>query len=292
LLALQGHVIEDQLLRLQAMISGVYMWEIWELVTSHEGVLHQTAQKSSQQSSCKPFVNVMPRSLKTWKQTRFAERFVPETWRFLVDMLSFHPRGLKKREFQGASWRVDAARPTSPPVPQATTTATAVAVIDPGVANGAPTNDATGSAAPHGPGANRRERKAGKKKAVEYVCALDSVNHMLSVPSNYGVKIPRPQGFVELLERRAHAIRWLLYSNDGPILEGLEFLERFPWVLSGDQTIEYVNDKLDEQCSDSETEEGRVEIVLNRFADPAVWLESLLQQTQVNQKGNYLMILM
>jgi hypothetical protein len=89
-----------------------------------------------------------------------------------------------------------------------------------------------------------------------------------------------------MLERRTHAIRWLLYSNDGPILEGLEFLERFPWVLSGDQTVEYVNDKLDEQCADdSDTEEGRVEIVLNRFADPAVWLESLLQQTQVNQKG-------
>lgn len=258
------------------MIKGVYVWEMWEVTTAHEGV----TRRKQKQAALKPFTNVMPRSNKQWKQSQLGELFVPESWRFQVDMLSFNPR-TRDREFHDASWRVETVRSLPTSIGSSTVAAGAVA-NDASLPSGLDVNSNPAQSNSRNRG---RQNRRNKKKSAELFSAHDSINHMLSVPNNFRIKIPRPQSIVDLLERRSHAIRWLLYSNDGPILEGLEFLERFPWVLSGDQMIEYVNDKLDELGGDSEDEDGRIDIVLNRFAEPAVWVESLLQQTQVNQKG-------
>ncbi len=69
--------------------------------------------------------------------------------------------------------------------------------------------------------------------------------------------------------------------EDPMYLNELSFLTRFPWLFESAQALNYIND-----CLDQHVREGDESIItLNRFTEPAVWVESIVQQLAVQKKG-------
>ena len=77
----------------------------------------------------------------------------------------------------------------------------------------------------------------------------------------------------------------LLESNveDPMYLDELSFLTRFPWLFESSQALDYINDRLDQHVREGDEST----ITLNRFTEPAVWVESIVQQLAVQKKGQH-----
>ena len=163
-----------------------------------------------------------------------------------------------------------------------------------GVVEAAATSGRGDVAAPSKPKAESSQTHKTPIKAMEYLLAVDVAHHYCN--------IPEPQRFAALL--RLHidgklnpnvfvvgltvcivGVRAMIDGDaDGALLSGfqLRYITRFPWVLDDVQALNYVNDCLDEQLGDED--DGNA-IVLNRFTDPSVWVEAIVQQLSAIKKG-------
>lgn len=81
------------------------------------------------------------------------------------------------------------------------------------------------------------------------------------------------------------SVRWLVSSYPGALYGVMKYLMRFPSTLGADQILSHVNDSLYDLTQNSG--DDVITIILNRFTDPSVWVESIVQQLLVYDRSLY-----
>ena len=79
------------------------------------------------------------------------------------------------------------------------------------------------------------------------------------------------------------SVRWLVSSYPGALHGVMKYLVRYPSILGPDQILAHVNDSLYDLTQNSG--DDVITIILNRFTDPSVWVESIVQQLLVYDRS-------